>query len=98
MLDVERIEAYRGPVQVLRGVSLRVDPGESVALVGRNGAGKTTTIETIMGLLPARTGAVRFQGRPITRLPAYQRALLGVGYAPEDAGIFPDLTVAEHFR
>jgi branched-chain amino acid transport system ATP-binding protein len=98
MLDVDRIETYRGPVQVLRGVSLRVAAGESVALVGRNGAGKTTTIETIMGLLPARSGAVRFKDSVITALPAYRRALLGIGYAPEDAGIFPDLTVAENFH
>lgn len=98
MLEVDRIETYRGPVQVLRGVSLRVAGGESVALVGRNGAGKTTTIETIMGLLPARAGTVYFRGRLITRLPAHERALLGIGYAPEDAGIFPELTVAENFR
>ena len=98
MLDVERIETYRGTLKVLRGVSVHVGAAESVALVGRNGAGKTTTIETIMGLLPARAGAVNFQGKPITRIPAYQRARLGIGYAPEDAGIFPDLTVAEHFH
>ena len=97
MLDIDRIDTWRGPVQVLRGVSLHVGDGESVALVGRNGAGKTTTIETIMGLLPARAGAVSFQGRAITHLPAYQRARLGIGYAPEDAGIFPDLSVAENF-
>jgi branched-chain amino acid transport system ATP-binding protein len=98
MLEVDRIETFRGPVQVLRGVSLRVGAGESVVLVGRNGAGKTTTIETIMGLLPARGGAVSFKGAPITRMPTYQRALLGIGYAPEDAGIFPDLSVAENFH
>jgi branched-chain amino acid transport system ATP-binding protein len=98
MLDVESIETYRGPLKVLRGVSMHVGNGEAVALVGRNGAGKTTTIETIMGLLSASTGAVHFRGKPITRVPAYRRALLGIGYAPEDAGIFPDLTVAEHFH
>lgn len=98
MLDVESIETYRGAVQVLRGVSLRVAGGESVVLVGRNGAGKTTTIETIMGLLPARAGAVRFNGSTITRLPAFKRALLGIGYAPEDSGIFPELSVAENFH
>jgi branched-chain amino acid transport system ATP-binding protein len=98
MLQVERIVANRGPVQVLRGVSLRVDPGESVVLVGRNGAGKTTTIETLMGLLPARAGTISFRGEPITRVPAYRRARLGIGYAPEDAGIFADLTVAENFH
>ena len=98
MLAVDRLEADRGRVQVLRGVSLGVGGGESVALVGRNGAGKTTTIETIMGLLPARAGAVSFKGNDISRLPAYRRALLGIGYAPEDAGIFPDLSVAENFH
>ena len=98
MLETERIETYRGAVPVLRGVSLRVDDGEAIVLVGRNGAGKTTTIETIMGLLPSRTGSVSFRGTPITKLPAYQRALLGIGYAPEDAGIFPELSVAENFH
>ena len=98
MLDVERLETYRGRVQVLRGVSLRVDGGESIVLVGRNGAGKTTTIETIMGLLPARAGKMSFRGTSITRLPAFRRALLGIGYAPEDAGIFPELSVAENFH
>jgi branched-chain amino acid transport system ATP-binding protein len=98
MLDIDRIDTWRGPVQVLRGVSLRVGDGESVVLVGRNGAGKTTTIETIIGLLPARAGSVSFRGSAITRLPAYQRARLGIGYAPEDAGIFPDLSVAENFH
>src|SRR5437660_11687700 len=98
MLEVDRSETFRGPVQVLRRVSLRVGAGESVVLVGRNGAGKTTTIETIMGLLPARGGAVSFRGASITRMPTYQRALLGIGYAPEDAGIFPDLSVAENFH
>ncbi len=98
MLAIDRIDTWRGPVQVLRGVTLRVEDGESVVLVGRNGAGKTTTIETIMGLLPARAGAVSFKGRPITALPAYQRARLGIGYAPEDAGIFPELSVAENFH
>jgi branched-chain amino acid transport system ATP-binding protein len=98
MLEVESIETYRGPVQVLRGVSLRVTTGEAVVLVGRNGAGKTTAIETIMGLLPVRAGTVSFKGNPITKLPAFRRALLGIGYAPEDAGIFPELSVAENFH
>jgi branched-chain amino acid transport system ATP-binding protein len=98
LLDIDRLEAFRGAVQVLRGISLHVDDGESIVLVGRNGAGKTTTIESIMGLLPLRAGAVTFRGTPITRLPAYRRALLGIGYAPEDAGIFSDLSVAENFR
>ena len=98
MLELERIETYRGAVPVLRGLSLKVNDGEAIVLVGRNGAGKTTTIETIMGLLPSRAGSMSFRGTTITKLPAYKRALLGIGYAPEDAGIFPDLTVAENFQ
>jgi branched-chain amino acid transport system ATP-binding protein len=98
MLEIEALEAYRGPAQILRKVSLAVGKQESVCLVGRNGAGKTTTIDTIMGLLPLRSGKVVFQGRDISSLPPHQRARLGIGYAPEDAGLFPDLTVAENFQ
>ena len=98
MLEVEQVETYRGPAQILRSVSLTLGAGESVCLVGRNGAGKTTTIDTIMGLLPSRSGRVRFKGQDVTRLPAHQRARLGIGYAPEDCGIFPDLSVEENFQ
>ena len=97
MLEIERINTFRGPAHVLNGVSLKVADAESVVLVGRNGAGKTTTIDSIMGLLPIRSGTVTFNGKDITRLPTYSRALAGIGYSPEDAGIFPDLTVAENF-
>jgi branched-chain amino acid transport system ATP-binding protein len=98
MLELEQVETYRGPAQILRSVSLTLGSGESVCLVGRNGAGKTTTIDTIMGLLPSRSGRVRFKGQDVTRLPAHQRARLGIGYAPEDCGIFPDLSVEENFQ
>jgi branched-chain amino acid transport system ATP-binding protein len=98
MLEVDGLDTHRGPAQILRAVSLAVRDGEAVCLVGRNGAGKTTTIESIMGLLPVRAGRVVFHGRDVTRLPAHGRARLGIGYAPEDAGIFPDLTVAENFE
>lgn len=98
MLEIERINTFRGPAHVLHGVSLTVRDGESVVLVGRNGAGKTTTIDSIMGLLPVRSGTITFNGTDISRLPTHDRALAGIGYSPEDAGIFPDLTVAENFR
>ena len=97
MLEIERINTFRGPAHVLNGVSLMVGDAESVVLVGRNGAGKTTTIDSIMGLLPVRSGTVTFNGKDITRLPTHARALAGIGYSPEDSGIFPDLTVAENF-
>ena len=97
MLELDRLNVFRGPAQVLRNLSMAVGDRESVCLVGRNGAGKTTTIDSIMGLLAVRSGRVVFGGRDITRLPTHKRALSGIGYSPEDAGIFPDLTVAENF-
>jgi ABC-type branched-subunit amino acid transport system ATPase component len=98
VLELNGVNTYRGPAQILRNVALRVADGESVSLVGRNGAGKTTTIESIMGLLPVRSGRITFNGGDISRLPAHERARLGIGYSPEDAGIFPDLTVEENFE
>ena len=98
MLELQNVETYRGPAQILRAVSLVLGAGEAVCLVGRNGAGKTTTIDTIMGLLAPRSGTIQFKGRDVTRLPAHERARLGIGYAPEDCGIFPDLTVEENFQ
>ena len=98
ILSVERIDTCRGPAKILRGVSLIVGEGEAVCLVGRNGAGKTTTIDSIIGLLSPRAGTIGFRGRDVTGLPAYERARLGIGYAPEDTGIFPDLTVEENFQ
>ena len=98
MLEVGRINTFRGAAHVLRDVSLAVHDNEAVCLVGRNGAGKTTSIDSIMGLLPVRSGTITFKGLDITRLPAHRRALGGIGYSPEDAGIFPDLTVAENFQ
>jgi branched-chain amino acid transport system ATP-binding protein len=96
MLAVTDLHAYRGPAHVLRGVTLTVPERSIVCLVGRNGAGKTTTLDGIMGILPAQRGTVTFKGRPITRLGPHERARLGIGYAPEDCGIFTDLTVAEN--
>jgi branched-chain amino acid transport system ATP-binding protein len=96
LLEVDDIHTYRGPAHILRGVSLGVDNDEVVALVGRNGAGRTTIIESITGLLPVRTGHIRFHGQEITALPPHRRAQRGIGYAPENSGIFPELSVAEN--
>ena len=97
MLEIREIDTYRGPAHILHGVSLDVNEQEVVCLVGRNGAGKTTTIDSIMGLLPVRAGQMVFHGENITGLAAHMRARRGMGYAPEDCGIFPELTVAENF-
>ena len=98
MLEIDKIDTHRGRAQILRQLSLSVGEKESVCLVGRNGAGKTTTIDSIIGLLPVRSGRIAFQGKEIGALPPYRRARLGIGYAPEDSGLFPDLTVAENFE
>ena len=96
MLEVVGLAAGYGPAQVLFDVSLYVDTGEVVTLLGRNGMGKTTTISTIMGLLPARAGLASFEGRPLTGLPSYLVAQAGIGLVPEGRQIFPSLTVEEN--
>jgi branched-chain amino acid transport system ATP-binding protein len=96
ILEVEDIDTFRGPAHILHGVSLTVGNNEVVSLLGRNGAGRTTIIESILGLLAVRAGRIRFLGEDITGLPAHKRAKCGIGYAPENSGIFPELTVAEN--
>ena len=96
MLDVQSLDAWYGQAQVLYGVSLAVDAGECVALVGRNGAGKSTTMKAIMGLMPRRRGRVAFRGSDISTLPPYRIGRLGLGWVPEDRRIFTDLTVREN--
>src|SRR5207237_1355939 len=98
MLELQAIHTYRGRAQILRQVSLEAGDRESVVLVGRNGAGKTTTIDSIIGLLPLRSGKITSQGQDISTMPPYRRARLGIGYAPEDSGLFPDLTVEENLQ
>ncbi|MSO90336.1 MAG: ABC transporter ATP-binding protein [Acetobacteraceae bacterium] len=95
-LTVESIHTAYGLSQVLFGISLRVDPGECVALIGRNGVGKTTTIRSIMGLTPPRQGKVRWKGQDIARLPPYRICQLGIGFVPEERRIFPELSVWEN--
>ncbi|HEX7785209.1 MAG TPA: ABC transporter ATP-binding protein [Methylomirabilota bacterium] len=96
MLDVEAIHTYYGDSHVLHGVSLRVAPGEAVALLGRNGAGKTTTIGSIVGFTPPRTGRVVFEGRAIERWPSYRIARQGLGLVPQGRRIFAPLSVREN--
>ncbi len=96
LLEVEGLETCYGLSQVLFGLSLSVRSGEMVALMGRNGMGKTTTVRSIMGLTPARAGAVHFDGRNVRGLPAFRIAQLGIGLVPEGRQIFPNLTVREN--
>jgi branched-chain amino acid transport system ATP-binding protein len=96
VLELKTIDTYRGPAHILHGLSLRVDKQEVVCLVGRNGAGKTTTIDSIMGFLPVRSGRIVFQDEDLTGLPPHERARRGIGYSPEDCGVFPELSVGEN--
>jgi branched-chain amino acid transport system ATP-binding protein len=93
MLELERVDAAYGEPQVLFDVSLAVGEGEVVALLGANGAGKTTTLRAILGLTPARAGAIRFRGREITRLATHLIARQGIGWVPDDRRVFPSLSV-----
>ena len=96
MLALRGVEVSIQASAILRGVSLDVGEREVVCLVGRNGAGKTTTLRAIMGYLRPRAGAISFLGRDLAGLSTHQIARLGIGYAPEGSGIFPDLTVGEN--
>ena len=93
-LSVENINTFYGLSHILFDVSLSVQKGEVVVLLGRNGAGKTTTMLSIMGLNPPKSGKVVYRGKEITGLAPYKVARKGIGYVPEDRRIFPDLTVA----
>ncbi len=98
LLAVEDLHAYYDQSHVVQGVSLYVNTGEIVGLVGRNGAGKTTTLKAIMGVVRARPGRVRLAGVDITQLPTHEIARAGLTLVPEDRRIFPSLTVAENLR
>ena len=96
LLEVEDIHTYYGAIEALRGVSLRVDEGEVVTIIGSNGAGKSTTLRSISGLTPAKSGKVVFEGEEITRLPAHEIVGSGIALAPEGRHCFARMTVREN--
>src|SRR6266850_5054210 len=96
LLEVSNVDTCYGLSQVLFGMSLAVAPGEMVTLMGRNGMGKTTTVRSIMGLTRAMAGSIRFAGREIRGLAAYQVAKLGIGLVPEGRQVFPNLSAREN--
>ncbi|MDQ7069747.1 MAG: ABC transporter ATP-binding protein [Rhodobacterales bacterium] len=98
MLELRDINAGYGRVQVLRDLSLSVQAGEILCLLGRNGAGKTTLMKTIMGLVPATSGQVTLEGADITQLPAYQVPKRGIGYIPQGRRLFGEMTVSENLQ
>jgi len=96
MLELKDIHAYYGRSHILQGVSLDVQAGEIVCLLGRNGVGKSTTLKSIMGLVPPRSGSVLFKVKEIAGVPTHEIAKKGISYVPEDRRIFPNLTVREN--
>ena len=96
LLEVEGLNTYYGESRVLQDMSLAVDQGELVALMGRNGMGKSTTLKSIMGLVKPRSGSVMYKGRDVTGYPPYKVAKAGIGYVPEERRIFPNLTVLDN--
>lgn len=96
MVSIERLEVAIGSVEILRGVTLRVERGTFAGLIGRNGAGKTTLMRSIMGVLPVRGGEIALDGAPLLAQPTHQRARRGIGYMPEDRRLVPGLTVEEN--
>src|SRR2546423_7708171 len=98
LLEVETVDTYYGRVQALRGVSLTVDDGEIVTLIGANGAGKTTTLKTISGVRPLSAGSIRFEGEDLAAIPAHRRVQLGISQAPEGRAIFPGMSVMENLE
>ena len=96
LLELDALDVFHGDLQAVFGVSLSVAEGEALALIGANGAGKSTLLNAIVGLVSARAGTVRFDGRPIGGLPAEQIAALGIAMVPEGRLLFPSLTVEEN--
>jgi len=98
MLEIDKVSSGYGEVQILRDISFQIKEKEIVSIIGPNGAGKTTLVKTIMGLLPAKAGAISFKGEPIHKLPPYEIAKKGITMIPEGREIFPRMTVEENLR
>ncbi|GAB4235528.1 MAG: ABC transporter ATP-binding protein [Deltaproteobacteria bacterium] len=98
LLELDAVNTFYGRSHILFDVSLSVDKGEVVSLIGRNGAGKSTTFRTIIGLTPPQSGQVRFKGETVSGLRAYRICRKGIGFVPEDRRCFPDLTVRENLE
>lgn len=98
ILDVDKINTFYGEAHVLHEIQLEIKKGEAVAILGRNGAGKTTLLRSILGLTPAKSGTIRFEGREITHRPTNEIANLGLGWVPDNRRIFPTLTVRKNLE
>jgi len=98
MLELINVNAYYGHIQALKGISLRVDEGKIVSLLGANGAGKTTTVRTIVGLNRSTANDIKFEGRPIGRISPHKIVRLGIAMVPERRELFPDMKVIDNLE
>src|SRR3954469_15914204 len=98
MLNIKNVNQYYGGSHILRDVSLTAQPGKVTVILGRNGVGKTTLLKSLMGLVPIKSGAIEFEGKPIAQRTPYERARAGIGYVPQGREIFARLTVQENLR
>jgi branched-chain amino acid transport system ATP-binding protein len=98
LLELEDVHVHYGKIEALKGITIDVDAGEIVTLIGANGAGKTTTLKTISGLRRVSSGRIRFKSRDITGMPGHERVRLGLCQAPEGRGIFPGMSVVENLE
>jgi branched-chain amino acid transport system ATP-binding protein len=97
-LEIKDLRVFYGKIEAIKGISIVVNQGEIVTLIGANGAGKTTTLKTISGLRPVTSGQILFDGQDIAKVPAHERTALGISQAPEGRGIFPGMTVLENLE
>jgi branched-chain amino acid transport system ATP-binding protein len=97
-LEIKDLRVHYGKIEAIKGISVVVNEGEIVTLIGANGAGKTTTLKTISGLRPVSSGSIVFDGQDISKLPAHERVKLGISQAPEGRGVFPGMTVLENLE
>jgi branched-chain amino acid transport system ATP-binding protein len=97
-LEIKDLHVFYGKIEAIKGISVTVNQGEIVTLIGANGAGKTTTLKTISGLRPVSSGQIIFDGQDISKMPAHERVHLGISQAPEGRGIFPGMTVLENLE
>ncbi len=98
MLEIKNLEVYYGMIQAIKGISLEVNQGEVIALIGANGAGKTTTLHTITGLLAPKSGSVMFEGVDITKVPAHKIVSMGMAHVPEGRRVFANLSVYQNLK
>jgi len=96
LLEIDNIHTFFGKSHILHGISLKMEKGEIIALLGRNGVGKSTTLKSIIGMVPPQQGSIRFKGEDIVGLRPYKICRLGIGYVPEDRCIFPNLTIRQN--